>query len=135
MELDITRYIDDVDCCLLSGSQMEHGHDAGRITWRNSMREAAEHPLLTADQIDEARDYFRDFGAWTDEEIDAWPVAEVQGVTAQEVAARVRELEDYIDDETGEIDWDEYEEDSKQGRVSGMIYRADDGRIYFNMTH
>lgn len=37
MEIDVTHMVDDADNMIeLSGSRMEHGQDASRITWNNS---------------------------------------------------------------------------------------------------
>ena len=61
MELDVTHMVEAADEMIeLSGSRMEHGENAGTITWNNSKEYGREHPLLTTDdQRDEARDYFR----------------------------------------------------------------------------
>lgn len=34
-----------------------------------------------------------------------------------------------------EIDWQEYEEDAKRGQIPSNLYRADDGQIYFTLSH
>lgn len=128
IELDITSMVDDADGMrLLSGSIAELGEGAGRLTWRNSCEYAARNPLLTPDQYDDARDYFREFGAWDDDEIDAWTPDEVQGMVVQEVAARIREMEHYGT-------YEEYEKAANAGRCSGAVYRGDDGRYYFTLS-
>jgi len=127
IEIDVTHMMDD-DMGLLSGSIAELGESAGRITWRNSCQYAADHPLLTDDQLDEARDYFREFGAWDDAEIDAWTPEEVQGIVVQEVAARIREMEHYDS-------YEDYQAAAERGSVSGSVYRGDDGRFYFTLSH
>jgi hypothetical protein len=129
IELDVTHMVDDADDMpMLSGSIAELGDDAGRIAWRNSCEYAAKRPLITPDQYDDARDYFREFGAWTREEIDAWTPEEIQGLVVQEVAARIRDMEHYDS-------YEEYEVAAQAGRCSGAVYRGDDGRFYFLMSH
>ena len=38
-------------------------------------------------------------------------------------------------DSLEEIDWQEYEAQASAGRISGRIFRAEDGRIYFNLSN
>lgn len=130
LELNVTHMIQDADeMPLLSGSVAELGNSAGRLTWNNSLVYSYQRPLLsTPDEIKEARDYFAEFGAWSREEIDAWTDAEVQAITVQEVAARIREMEEFES-------FEDYEEASYQGRVSGMLYPGDDGQWYASLSH
>ena len=89
MEIDVTHMVEDADSMIeLSGSRMEHGQDAERITWNNSKVYGAEHPLLTTDEMrDAARAHFRGYGAWSEEEL--------QAITCQDVAAAIRDMEAY----------------------------------------
>jgi hypothetical protein len=111
MELDITHMIEDADDMIeLSGSCMEHGQDAACITWNNAMEYGRQHVLLTSETaLDAAREYFAGFGAWSREEIAAWDDADLQAITCQEIAARIRE----------------------GAEQSGQIYQGDDQRWYF----
>jgi hypothetical protein len=128
LEIDVTNMVDDADeMPMLSGSCAELGQDAGRITWRNSREYAERHPLLAPDQLDDARDYFRAYGAWDDEEIDDWTPDEVQAMAVQEVASRIREMERFDS-------YEEYQDAAERGNVSGLVYRGDDGRFFFTMS-
>ena len=72
LELDITHMVekDGDEMPLLSGSVAELGPNAGILTWGSSKRYAEAHPLLTTpEQIQEAKDYFKEFGAWSEEEV------------------------------------------------------------------
>lgn len=122
MEIEVTHMIEDADSMVeLSGSRMEHGQDAGRITWNNSKAYGADHPLLTTDEMrDAARAHFREYGAWSEEEITAWSEEELQAITCQDVAAAIRET-----------DFEDYERQCKDGTDSGRLYKGDDGRWYF----
>lgn len=126
MELDVTHMVEAADDMpMLSGSAMELGQDAGRITWNNSVAFGREHPLLATDDMrDEARAHFREYGAWSEEEIAAWSEEELQGIMCQDVAAAIREMEH---DDT----YEDYLERCEQGSCSGRLYRGDDGRWYF----
>ena len=125
MELDITHMVDDCDDMpTLSGSQAELGPDAGKITWNNSLAYAAKHLLLTDEAMREnARRYFKGFGAWSADEMAAWSDAYLNALVTQEIASRIREMEHFDSDE-------EYQKAAEQGQVSGMIYKGDNGRWY-----
>ena len=134
MEIDVTHMVEQADDMIaLSGSRMEHGQDAGRITWGNSVAYGKEQPLLkTDDERNDARDYFKAFGAWSDEEIAAWSEDELQAIMCQDVAAAIREMEHY---ET----YEEYQKAAEQGRCSGNLFKADIGdhigRWFFYVGH
>jgi hypothetical protein len=123
MEIDITHMVEDADeMPMLSGSQAELGDNAGSLTWKNSCAYGEEHPLLTTDeQRDAARKHFREYGAWTDEQIAAWSERELQGIICQDVAAAIREREAYDNDDAF----------TASSTTSGRIYRGDNGRWYF----
>lgn len=78
MEIDVTHMVEDADNMIeLSGSRAEHGQDASRITWNNSKAYGADRPLLTTDDMrDAARAHFKEYGAWSEEEIAATVIAQ-----------------------------------------------------------
>lgn len=126
MEIDVTHMVKDSDSMIeLSGSKMEHGQDAGKITWNNSVSYAKDSPLLkTEKERDAARAHFREYGAWSREEIAAWSEEHLQGMICQDVAAAIREMEvanDYTD----------YQRLCEEGTCSGRLYKGDDGKWYF----
>jgi hypothetical protein len=126
MEIDVTHMVEDADSMIgLSGSRMEHGQDAGRITWNNSKEYGQERPLLTTDDArDAARAYFQGFGAWSEEEIAAWSEDDLQAITCQDVAAAIREME-------VASDYAEYQRLCEAGTCSGRVYKGDNDRWYF----
>jgi hypothetical protein len=128
MELDVTHLVEEVDCGMLSASQAELGPDAGRITWANSMEEAAARPLLRPDQLDDARQWIADLGAWTRDAIAVWPDEEVQAFIVQYAAGDVRTYEDHYPD------YETYRLAAEQGRTSGNLWRADNGRWFFSLS-
>ena len=123
MELDVTHMVEAADDMIeLSGSRLEHGQDAGRITWNNSVAYGQQQPLLkTQEDRDAARAHFREYGAWSEEEIAAWSEADLQGIMCQDVAAAIREIEHY----------DTYEEYVAANDGGGNLYPGDNGRWYF----
>lgn len=93
-EIDVSL-LDNEDCGLLSGSAFELGDDAGKITWRNCLALAAEHPLVTDENRQDIRDHFAGYGAWEREEIETWNDAALSAMVWQEGAAGVRELDEH----------------------------------------
>lgn len=134
MQIDITS-LSDIDLFTFSHSAAEGGQDAGRNTWTASLDDARTRrpPLLSTPEALEAfKAWTADFGAWSDEERGAWSDEECNALFLQWVAGDVRAAGyDSID----EIDWEEYESQAREGSISANIYRADDGRIYFSLSH
>lgn len=126
MEIKITHMVIDGDeMPFLSGSVAELGENAGKVTWQNSLKYAEEHALLkTPEQIQQARDYFKEFGAWSSEEIAAWSAHEVNALLVQFIAGDIREFESFDS-------YEEYQAASESGSVSGNLFRGDDGHFYF----
>jgi hypothetical protein len=126
MEIDVTHMVEDSDSMIeLSGSRMEHGADAAQVTWNNALDYGMGQPLLkTEEERDAARAHFREYGAWSEEEIAAWDEAALQGIMCQDVAAAIRELE-VLDD------FSNYEKLVEEGVLSGRLFKGDDGKWYF----
>lgn len=125
-EIDVTHMVEDCDNMVsLSGSRAEWGQDAGKFTWNNSVEYGKERPLLTTeDERDEARQHFREYGAWSEDEIAAWSEDELQGITCQDVAAAIREME-------SAEDYADYVKGCERGTYSSHLYKGDNGRWYF----
>ena len=126
MELDVTHMMDDSDDMpTLSGSIAELGNGAAKFTWNNSKAYAANHPLLSDEAArDEARQYFKGFGAWSEDEIAAWSELELNALVCQYIAGDIREMERFDSDEA-------YQAAAESGQVSGHLSKGDDGRWYF----
>lgn len=121
MEIDVTELVEYVDCSLFSASAFELGEHAAQITWQNAMGDAAEGPLVPPEYIEEARDYIKDTGGWTEEEVDDMSDQEINALVLQFVASAIREYEKHF------ATYEEYIEAVTQGRVSGNLWRNDDG--------
>jgi hypothetical protein len=132
MEINITRFFNDADAYEFSASRSERGDNAGQETWRNSLKQAEETPLLsTSEQLQEMRDYARETGAWTDDEIAEWSDSELNALFIQVVSGDMREIESLCTTDDGETDWEEYERLANAGTISGSIFRADDGDVFY----
>lgn len=126
MELDVTHMVNDADDMLMiSGSIAELGQNAAKLTWRNAQQYASSNILLTDETaLDAARDWFKGFGVWEDNEIAAWSDAEVNALVVQFIAGEIREMEVYDSME-------EYQKASEGGQTSGRLSTGDGGRWYF----
>lgn len=136
-ELDITRIIGSADFVPfdLSNNRATLGDDAGSLTWQ-AAREAARDilpPLLDTDEKREAfRDFVRGAGAWSDDEIKSWSDEELNALLLQWIAGDIREA--FKDAEPKDWDWAQYREDSEVGRISGRLFKTEDGKIYFSIS-
>ncbi len=128
-EIDVSFLLTE-DAGQFSASRMELGEDAGRITWRNALN-SADLISLTPEEILEAKDHIRDWGAWEDEEIDGWSDDETKALIIQSAAGDYREAESCCwDEELNDIDWQsEYRKQAEAGSISGNLYFAD-GKLY-----
>lgn len=124
MEIDISNLMQrKEDMKYYSASQAEFGPDAGHITWENAVCVMEDEPLLTLpEQIAEAKDYFRGFGAWEDDELDAFSDLEVNTLLLQLIAGDIRERDYYEEKEKLE----KYEDE-----CFGRIYASDDGKWWY----
>lgn len=114
----------------LSNNRATLGDDAARLTWNASKECAAEITLLDSDEKREAfRDFVRDSGGWTREEIAAWSDTELNALFLQWVAGDVREA--FHDAEFSKWDWADYQERAERGSIVGRIWKGDDGRVFF----
>ena len=120
MECEVS-FLAEVDCMQLSGSRAELGQDAGQLTWRNALELAGRHPLVTWENDEEIRGYFRDYGAWDSEEIAAWSHLEMSAMLLQEAAANFRDFEDHCGG-----DWEEYNRQAENGRIRGQLWAEGD---------
>lgn len=134
MEIDITELFEK-DTWPFSGSVATHGPDAGKSTWCSALHEAAESPLLRdEDALDAMRQWAKETGAWTREEIAAWSAEECNALFIQLVTGDLRESgleEAAIDDD--EL-WAEYEAGANDGRWSGNLYRHE-GRVFYSLSN
>jgi hypothetical protein len=130
MDINITSLLDE-DLFPFAHSRMEGGDNAGQNTWNAALK--GPRPLLsTPEEIQAFKDWTKGFGAWDDEEREAWSDNETQALFLQFIASEVRTNGvDALD----EMDWEEYEEGCEARRYSSNLFRADDMQIYFSLSH
>lgn len=133
-EIDVTDFLSGHRLKYFSGSIAELGNDAGPQTWAECTDKAEEWKPLDSD---EKRETFRAFvessGGWTEDEIAAWSDAELNALCIQWIAGDARECGiegEYLDS----VDWAQIEQDQQDGKISGSLYRGDDGRVYWLLS-
>lgn len=128
MEINITDLFYTGQAHLYSASAAELGEDAGKITWANALAYTNKHRMLdTEDQLEAFRQFVKDTGGWTQEEISHWSNQELNALFVQFVAGDIRE-----GGLSGPFqDWEQYLEDCESGLVSGRIFKSDDNQIFY----
>jgi hypothetical protein len=131
MEIDITSFITGTDTWAFSGSVATHGANAGPNTWNAAKDQASREPLLnTEEELDALLNWAKETGAWDAEERASWSKEEINALFIQLIAGDMRECGmDAVDLEG--FDWAEYEARASEGQISGNIFKADDGRIFY----
>src|SRR3954470_1910087 len=132
MELDITAFVFGAEPFDFSASRAERGETAGPDTWDNAMRAAKEEwTLADAEQIDDLKAWFAEFGAWARDEIAEWDAVRCNALLIQFISGDLREAESLCSgDGPGGIDWEVYETLSREGTLSGRMFLGSDGRVY-----
>lgn len=123
MEIDITRFVRrKQEMSKYSASMAEQGPAVGAITWQNALDCCRRRSLIPIPADKTARDYFRDFGAWEDDEISGWSFLELNALLLQMVAGSIREMA-------------HYESRDAYGAAGGRVYQGDNGRWYYYIGH
>lgn len=121
LEIDVS-FLLETEASQFSASQAELGPNAGKITWANAC-EACHLINLTPEEILEAKEYIKTWGAWDRDEIDSWSEDETKALIVQSAAGDYREAESVAWDDTNWcIDWKEYEREACKGSISGNLF-------------
>lgn len=133
MEIDITTFVSEIDTWGFSGSIATHGANAGPDTWGNALAEADQAPLLTSGkQLQALRDHVEAMGFG--EDVQSYGAKECNALFIQLIAGDMRESGmDGID--VADFDWEAYEAECQEGSISGNIFKGDDGKIYYSLSH
>ena len=134
MKIDISAVVASIAPMDYSASMAEIGADAGPSTWRAACEDSPDYAFLqSADELQAMRDFARDSGGWTVDELQAMPDDEIRALFLQWISGDLREmfpgrrtLEGLTDAE-----WQDAESRQESGQCPGNIYRGDSGRVYF----
>lgn len=133
MEINITEFFNSTEPHYYSASRAELGDNAGAITWNNALDRAEEVDLLdNEEKVDAFKQFVRESGGWTYEEINTWSHAELNALFIQWISGDMRE--GGLHAGMTEDDWRKYEESAITGQCSGNIFGGPlsvDGQIYF----
>jgi hypothetical protein len=88
LEIEVTKFVKQEDPNEYSNSVANMGKDAARITWQNA--QDCDHSFVTEENKQEFVDYFKEFGAWTEEEMQEWPINELNALFIQEMSAQIK---------------------------------------------
>ncbi len=132
MEVNITHFFNTAAPMDYSASVAEIGDGAGPATWAAACDDSPANMLLdTFDKREAFKDHIRGFGAWSDEEVAAWTEVELNALFMQLISGDMREG-DLSPNMTAD-DWIAYEERAHGGQISGNIFRATDGEVYYSL--
>ena len=120
MQIDITSLLEK-DQFPLSHSRAEGGQNAGQETWQASFEAAKETRLLdTEEKLQAMRDFAKESGGWTEEEIAAWSSQEINALFLQWVAGDVRQCPAILDEITFEERGGEWYFQTPKDKAEGM---------------
>ncbi len=129
MELNITATFRAIrgNARKYSASQAELGSNAGAITWANANDAAKDMcPLRTSDQMQAMREFVKDSGGWSAEEIAAFSDQELNALLVQWIAGDIRES---LGLDGARIDWPRYYRECETGRNPSRFFNS--GRKVF----
>lgn len=130
MYLMITEFFNSVNPKNLSASNAELGDNAGAITWQNCTEDHTR-ILNTPEEFGMARAWIDGFGAW---DVETLSDATVHALVKQFIAGNMREHPDFeLSPQSTVEEWEAFEAAANEGRISGGIFKGDDGEIYFMM--
>ena len=109
MEINITRFYNEVCPKDYAASVAEIGANADQDTWEAAKEDAGFFQFLdTQEKVDAFKAFVLESGGWSQDEIDAWTVRDLNALFLQWVAGDIREcLEWDVDDDDV---WGNYEE-------------------------
>ena len=130
MEINITKFFTEEACPRnYAASAAEMGQDAARITWEAAKEDAGFFQFIdTPEKIEAFKAFVLDSGGWSQDEIDAWSVREINALFLQWVAGDIRECLEWDVDDI----WATYEEMAEAGQVPSRLFRTDDA-VYFSL--
>lgn len=129
-EINITKFFAETTAKDYSASIAEIGENAGRFTWQAAIESAEDYVFITLENREEFSAYLGGFGAWSDDEISAMPLTELNAMFIQLVAGEIREA----GLNQSAPDWPKYEADGQAGKISGNLFKGDDGQIYYTIA-
>lgn len=149
IEINITRFVIDENFTDYSDSIANSGlQNIGKITYQNALNQAYDPDdryLNTPEKLAAFCDYVREFGAWSDDEIDQWSDQEVEALFLQFISGELQEIEPYLEHTyltaLTQSDIDLLEHQWNQGQLSCNVYPVlpkdenEPTQWYFTISH
>ena len=132
MQINITRFYNEACPMDYSASVAEIGSNAGPDTWQAAKDDAGDWNMLDTDEKRQSfRDWVKESGGWSHEEIAAWDNVEINALFVQWVSGDIRECLEWDVEDV----WANYEEMAQAGRVSSNLWRDDQWQVFFSLDH
>lgn len=133
MDLDITDFFNSECASDYSASVNEIGRNAAADTWQAAKEASEEWDWIKGDdEIRQAlRDHFKEYGAWSDDEIGAWSDSELNALLIQDISGNMRDYTGSFGANTENWNWEEYEIECQSGNCRGNLFVGIDERVYF----
>lgn len=130
MDINITKYFSNELCPSdFSASVVEMGQNAGALTWSYANEESQDTILLnTFEQFADFIEHVESMGFDFSEDEKPMNGIELNALFIQLISGDIRESEGLSENP---IDWDLYEKECEQGKVSSNLYKGSDGGIYY----
>lgn len=118
-----------------SGSVFELGEGAAQRTWCECLDRVQDvdsesvRQYLTdiAENIDEIRNHFCDYGASPREEVESYDLFTLAALCLQEFVHEYRQFAEHCGDS-----WTRYNCEAEAGKISGRIFRGDSGERFLH---
>jgi hypothetical protein len=133
--VNITSFFYEAEPMDYSSSAAEIGDNAGADTWQAACDDSNAYMMLsTIDMREDFRAWLKPFGAWTEEQIQAFTKIELNALFIQFVSSEMRECN--LGRESSSEDWTRYQVRAEKGLVPSSIYRDEEtGSVYFSLDH
>lgn len=130
-EINITKLFTETTAKDYSASVAEIGANAGALTWRFAVSDSRYYTHVTRKNKNQFIDHFVGFGAWSESELKAMPIVELNALFIQLVSGDIREAG--LDQASP--DWVQYARDSEAGKVAGNLFGGTDDQVYYSLNN
>jgi hypothetical protein len=130
MEININQYFENELCPSdFSASANEMGNNAGALTWAYSNEEVEDTILLvTFEQFAAFIAHMESMGMDFSDDDKPMNGTELNALFIQLISGDIRESEGL---DQSPINWELYEEESREGQIASNIFLSDDDNVYY----
>lgn len=129
MQINITKFYHEACPMDYSASVAEIGDNAVQDTW-NAAKESGWNMLDTDEKRQAFRDWVKESGGWSQDEIAAWSDVELNALFVQWVSGDIRECLEWDVEDV----WGNYQELSEDGKCPSNLWRdSETGEVWFSL--